>query len=126
MIIEIDANLPVAPYLQIRIQVTALVASGALPAGTRLPPVRQLAADLDFAPGTVARAYRELEQDGVVRTCGRRGTFVHDGLGQSQQKPPRELGEAARTFATQARHLGVDSQAAIVAVAAALLQPPGR
>ena len=54
-------------------------ASGDLPAGTRLPTVRALAADLGLAANTVARAYRELESDGVVVTEGRRGTFVASG-----------------------------------------------
>lgn len=66
----------VAPWRQIRDQLVRLVADGALPVGARLPPIRQVAADLGLAPGTVARAYRELEADGTVRTGRRRGTVV--------------------------------------------------
>ena len=76
MSIEIDPASGVAPYEQLRTQVAAQASDGRLPAGTRLPTVRQLAADLGIAANTVARAYRELEADGVVVTHGRRGTFV--------------------------------------------------
>ncbi len=44
--------------------------------GQRLPPVRQLAADLGLANGTVARAYRILEEADILETRGRKGTFV--------------------------------------------------
>src|SRR4051794_31810148 len=76
MILEVDLASAVPPYEQIRAQVTALVRAGALEAGARLPPIRQLAAALGVASGTVARAYRELESDGVVATRGRNGTTV--------------------------------------------------
>lgn len=64
------------PYEQIRAQVSSLIALGTLAPGTRLPTVRSLAADLGIAAGTVARAYRELEQTGLVETRRRNGTVV--------------------------------------------------
>ena len=73
---RIDTTSRVPPYEQVRTQVAAGAADGTLPAGTRLPTVRQLAAELGVAANTVARAYRELETDGVIVTQGRRGTFV--------------------------------------------------
>ena len=80
MDLRIDATSSVPPYEQLRTQVAPQVADGRLPAGTRLPTVRQLAAELGVAANTVARAYRELEADGVVVTHGRRGTFVPSGV----------------------------------------------
>ena len=77
--IEVDATSGVPPFEQLRAQVAAQAASGELPAGTRLPTVRGLATELGLAPNTVARAYKELEADGVVATEGRRGTFVRSG-----------------------------------------------
>jgi DNA-binding transcriptional regulator YhcF (GntR family) len=74
--LRIDPSSPVAPYEQLRTQVAALTVTGELAAGEKLPTVRQLASDLSLAPNTVARAYRELEADGVISTHGRRGTFV--------------------------------------------------
>ncbi|WP_344167947.1 aminotransferase class I/II-fold pyridoxal phosphate-dependent enzyme [Pilimelia columellifera] len=52
------------------------VHTGALPAGTALPAVRALAADLGVAPGTVAKAYQDLRQRGIIETAGRNGTRV--------------------------------------------------
>lgn len=74
--ISVDVGSPTPPYEQIRLQISALVAAGALPAGTRLPAVRSLAADLGLAAGTVARAYKELEQSGLIETRRRSGTVV--------------------------------------------------
>ncbi len=76
MIVRLDPAQRTPPYQQIVEQVLVAVALGELSPEDRLPPIRQLAVDLDVAPGTVARAYRELEQSGAVVTRGRRGTFV--------------------------------------------------
>jgi GntR family transcriptional regulator len=114
MILEIDAGAVTPPYEQIRAQVATMIGAGVLTPGTRLPPIRQLAKDLGLASGTVARAYRELETQGLVATRGRHGTLV--------QAPPasataaeRELAEAARSFAIRARQLGADAGAAVQA-----------
>ena len=76
MSIAVDTASPSPPYEQLRTQVAAQASSG----GSRPAPgcrrSAQLAADLGMAANTVARAYRELEADGVVVTHGRRGTFV--------------------------------------------------
>jgi DNA-binding transcriptional regulator YhcF (GntR family) len=74
--LDIDPASPVPPFEQLRTRIAAQVASGELSAGTRLATVRQLAGALGLAANTVARAYRELEADGVLTTEGRRGTFV--------------------------------------------------
>ena len=64
--LTIDPKAATAPFEQVRTQIAAAVADGRLDAGTRLPTVRQLAADLGLAANTVARAYRELEADAVI------------------------------------------------------------
>ena len=78
--ISIDHDSTVPPFEQLRSRVAGLVASGELPPGTRLGTVRQTAAELGLAVNTVARAYRELEADGVVVTRGRQGTFVRSAV----------------------------------------------
>ncbi|MGN6687719.1 MAG: GntR family transcriptional regulator, partial [Actinomycetales bacterium] len=66
MILTVDTVSPVPPYEQIRGQIEAMVAAGSLVTGERLPPIRQLANDLGVATGTVARAYTELERQGLI------------------------------------------------------------
>ena len=74
--VRVDTTSQVPPYEQIRAQLAALILTGRLTAGERLPTVRQLAADLGLAPGTVARAYRELEAAELIRTRRGAGTRV--------------------------------------------------
>ncbi|MBA3250899.1 MAG: GntR family transcriptional regulator [Geodermatophilaceae bacterium] len=110
---RIDVGSPVPPYEQIRAQVSTMVANGVLPAGARLPPIRQLAKDLGVASGTVARAYRELEAEAVIVTRGHRGSYV---TGTGRRTPARRdeaLSAAAHAFALQARQLGADATRAL-------------
>ena len=65
-----------ATSAQLREQITAAAVAGSLPAGTKLPTVRALADQLGLAPNTVAKAYRELENAGVIETRGRAGSYV--------------------------------------------------
>ena len=100
----VDTASSVPPYEQVRAQIAQQVASGELPAGTRLATVRQMAADLDLATNTVARAYRELEADGVIATHGRKGTFVRSDVLSSSSGAAQELAEQ---FTAKARKLGL-------------------
>lgn len=124
MIVEIDDRSPLPPYEQLRQQVTSMIAAGVLEPGLRLPPIRQLAADLELAPGTVARAYRELETDGLVVAGGRRGTHVASRedwartLGSNEAET--RLQQAAQRYATLARQLGVSTHEALMTVQGAL------
>ncbi|MFJ9433288.1 aminotransferase class I/II-fold pyridoxal phosphate-dependent enzyme [Streptomyces sp. NPDC101490] len=65
------------------------VAEGGLSPGDALPPVRRLADDLGVSPGTVATAYKELRQRGLVLTRGRGGTVVADVPSVASRRPPR-------------------------------------
>jgi GntR family transcriptional regulator len=76
MTIIIHANAPEPVYEQIVRQIHQAVKSGALKTDTPLPTVRQLAGDLVVNRNTVARAYRMLEEQGVILTAGRKGTFI--------------------------------------------------
>lgn len=118
MILEVDTTSAVPPYEQLRQQVTALVQGGVLAPGDRLPAIRQLANDLGLAGGTVARAYRELEADGVVTTHGRHGTLVAR-LPRHLDAAPAPLLAAARRFTEDANRLGAGVDDAIAAVRAA-------
>ena len=67
-------------YQQVVNQIKYLVASGRLKQGEQLLPVRKLAEQLIVNPNTVARAYRELESDGVVESRRGSGVFVSEGV----------------------------------------------
>jgi DNA-binding transcriptional regulator YhcF (GntR family) len=128
MILSVDQDSPVPPYEQIRSQIASMVATGVLPTGARLPAIRQLAGDLELADGTVARAYRELESEGVILTRGRHGTFVNDGrVRRPSRESDRLLSEAAHAFAVRASQLGYDVREALGAAERALKElPPAR
>ncbi|HWH26441.1 MAG TPA: GntR family transcriptional regulator [Pseudolysinimonas sp.] len=113
---SVDPGSHLPPYAQLHVQVVDGARSGALPAGTRLPTVRALAEQLGIAPNTVAKAYRELEQDGVIETRGRGGTFV----AWSADTAERGAQEAAAAFADRIRLLGVAPAHAIDLVRGAL------
>jgi GntR family transcriptional regulator len=107
MRITVDPDSGTPPYEQIRQHIDDLITTGSLAAGHRLPPVRQLAGDLGLAPGTVARAYRELEQGGLVQTRRGAGTRV---IGSERPAADPVLAKA-RAYVASARALGYeDSQ----------------
>lgn len=105
--LTVDPSSAQPPFEQLRTQIATRAASGALPAGTKLPTVRQLAADLGLAVNTVARAYRELEADGVIVTEGRRGSFVRSAALSGSASGGEEVRAAAASYATVARRTGL-------------------
>lgn len=106
--LAIDHDSAVPPFEQLRTQVAAMIITGELEAGQKLPTVRQLAADLGLAANTVARAYRELEADDVISTQGRRGTFVRSkALHDDDTGAQGWARKAALDFTTVARRSGL-------------------
>ena len=115
-----DGGVP--PHEQLADGLRAAIADGRLAPGARLPTVRALAGELSLAPGTVARAYRELERSGLVTTSGRNGTFV----ALSADARRRGVEEAARRLADGARASGLDRPTVEAIVAAVLDEAYGR
>ncbi|CUR55711.1 putative transcriptional regulator [metagenome] len=105
--ITIDPSVPEPPYEQIRAQIVDQVDRGELQPGDRLPTVRALATELGIAANTAARAYRELEQRGVIQTRGRAGTFV------SGDRTDRAAKEAAAAYVDRVTTLGLTSHDAL-------------
>ena len=101
--LEIDDLSPTPVYEQIVLQIRSAIAGGTLAMAAPLPPIRQLAIDLEVNPATVAKAYQMLERDGIIRTAGRRGTFVHSEAGPNlddslRKDATQEAGNLARKW----------------------------
>ncbi|MBK3638162.1 GntR family transcriptional regulator [Streptomyces sp. MBT97] len=118
--VRVDTTSQVPPFEQIRAQLAALIVTGRLTEGERLPTVRQLASDLGLAPGTVARAYRELEAAELIRTRRGAGTRVAATPSEPALPDPDQLATLARDFTASARALGADTEAVLTAVRDAL------
>lgn len=112
----LDPDDPTPPYEQLRRQLADLITSGQLAPGDRLPPLRQLAGDLGLAVGTVARTYRELEQEGLLTSSRGGGTRV-SSLGTPPATTRRRLlAGMTRDFVKRARSLGFTDDEIVAAL----------
>jgi len=115
---EFDPALPI--YQQLIDTIKRAVVRGELAPGDRIPSQRELAQEARVNPNTVQRAYREMEQIGLVETARGMGTFI----GRAPDLIPRlrrEMAEAAvRRFVQEMRALGLDNATALELVAAGL------
>ena len=82
-------------YEQITEKFRTLIYQGALPAGSRLPSVRQLAMELSINPNTIQRAYMTLEQEGLIYPVKGKGNFVAETQ-QIQEKSKEDFLELVR------------------------------
>lgn len=106
LLLQVNPSSGLPLYLQIEAQIKHRVAAGALKPDDQLPSVRRLATELAINPNTVARAYQELERDGIIRTAQGEGTFVADGMSQLlKSERLRRLGPLAAQLAVEAHHL---------------------
>jgi GntR family transcriptional regulator len=106
---NVDTRSGVPIYAQLIDQVKRSIAVGALVGGERLPTVKQLAIDLTVNPNTVARAYRDLERDGVIETSPGRGSFVREGDVESSRRSVADVAAVRlEDVIRDARSIGVD------------------
>jgi GntR family transcriptional regulator len=108
MQISIDFRSSQPIYTQIVEQIQQMIATGILQPGDQLPTVRQMATDLRVNFNTVARAYRILDEAGLISTQQGRGTYIWTRPDDEQSQILRRSGlEAlARQLVEQARNLG--------------------
>ncbi len=118
-LILVDLQSATPPFEQVRAQLAGHIVGAALPDGARLPPIRTVAADLGLASNTVARAYRELEREGLVRTRRRTGTVVTRPVVPGDAS----LYQLAARYATAATAAGWSDTEALDVVRAALGSP---
>lgn len=104
MLVHVHPSSGVPLYLQIESQLKHAIAAGALKSGDALLPVRKLAVEIRVNPNTVARAYQNLERDGIIRTVPGGGTYVAESSpGLLKSEKLRRL----RPFAVQVAVEGV-------------------
>jgi len=112
MLFGVDFKLGKPVYLQIVDQVKAAAASGALLPGEPLPSIRPVAEQLRVNRNTIAKAYTELEKQGVIETVAGKGCFLRNQHSSPLKKEARlelltrEIDQAA----IQAHHLRIDRE----------------
>ena len=90
MRLKIDPDSSVPIYIQIEDSIHSLIAAGQIQPGEQLPTIRELAADIRVNLNTVARAYFELDKEGVITTQRGKGTFVSGVPDQKQIEKNRQ------------------------------------
>ena len=112
--LHISTSSGVPVYLQIEQQIKQSIASGLLCSGDPLPSTRRTAADLRINPNTVARAFQNLEREGIIRTVPGGGTYVAEftasGPGLLKAEKLRRLRPLATQLAVEAFQLRVASE----------------
>ena len=113
--IDFKSGKPV--YLQLVDQVRYAAASGALRAGEPLPSIRPLAEELRLNRNTVARAYTELESQGVIETIAGKGCFLKDSNSPfTKQVRQKLLAQDIDQAVVTAHHLQVDAESFLALV----------
>lgn len=113
--ININYRDPHPIYEQIKLELQRLILTGAMPPGSKLPSVRELATELAINPNTIQRAYRELEDAGYTVSVTGRGSFVAETAAISRQEQQSAL-DAFSAAAAQLRRLGFDTDALIALI----------
>lgn len=113
--VQFDLGQPV--YAQIMDQIKAAAASGALLPGEPLPGIRPLAEQLRVNRNTVAKAYVELEREGIIETRQGRGCFLRDGQPRFRKAARTEmLLPQIDAMVVQAHHLQIPDDELIALV----------
>ncbi|MHC4913247.1 MAG: GntR family transcriptional regulator [Planctomycetota bacterium] len=108
MKIRIDDSSERAVYRQIMDKVKLYIALGRLKKGEKLATVRQLAEELEVDPNTTAKAYRQLEREGVIATKTGGGTFVASGESRLRMSVRKKMiRERLERIAVDAYHMGI-------------------
>ena len=111
MLIKIDSTSGLPIYLQIANQIKTQVALGRLHPEDPLPSVRQLAVDLTVNPNTIARAYLDLEHEGVIYKRPGQGTYVSKRAVQmARSERIRIFAELLEKAVVEGVHLDLSTQ----------------
>ena len=123
---HLDPRSGVATYLQIVQQVKEALRLGTLDVGDQLPTVREVVSDLAINPNTVAKAYRDLEREGLVVARQGRGTFVASTLAPASLRHHDELRAALERWLESAIAAGLDEESVRALISATLRESLAR
>jgi GntR family transcriptional regulator len=107
---HLDPHSGVSTYLQIVQQVKDALRLGIVDVGDQLPTVREVVAELAINPNTVAKAYRELEREGLVSARQGRGTFVTSTLAAASVEHHARLREELVRWLEAATRAGLEEE----------------
>ena len=113
-------------YLQLVQQVKEALRLGLLDVGDQLPTVREVVAGNAINPNTVAKAYRELESDGLVSATPGRGTFIRSTLAADSLEHHETLRRDLLAWLAQAQRSGMDEEDILALVSRTLQDVLGR
>ena len=123
---HLDPRSGVATYLQIVQQVKEALRLGTIDVGDQLPTVREVVADLAINPNTVAKAYRDLEREGLVVARQGRGTFVASTLAPASLSHHEKLRAELERWIEDAERAGLDDESIRALISATLREKLGR
>ncbi len=109
LFVHVDANSHVPIYHQIIQQIKSAAATGLLAPGDKLLSVRELSRQIGINPNTIARAYQELERDGIIETIRGVGTFLSSTpIRISNEDKKERVKKILKELFTEAYHLQYD------------------
>ena len=117
---HLDPRSGVAPYLQIVQQVKEALRLGVLDVGDQLPTVREVVGVLAINPNTVAKAYRDLEREGLVVARQGRGTFITSTLATPSLEHHDVLRRELERWLAAAEEAGLDEESIRALISATL------
>ena len=123
---HLDPRSGVAPYMQIVQQVKEALRLGLLDVGDQLPTVREVVAELAINPNTVAKAYRDLERDGLVVAQQGLGTFVRRALAPPSLQYHDGLRADLERWLESARRAGLYEESVRALISSTLREALGR
>jgi GntR family transcriptional regulator len=125
-VFRLDSGSGVPPYLQLVQQVRQAVLLGFLRPGDRLPLIREVVEELAINPNTVAKAYRQLEQEALVTGRPGQGTFVNE-VSSAPVSPATytSLRRGLESWLRRAYAAGLDEQAVNALFSTVHLQTKG-
>ena len=97
-------------YEQLVEQLRMQIILGGMKAGAAMPSVRQMATELGINPNTIQKAYRRMEEEGMILSVPGKGSFVSDNLAEMLTKQREDQRNKARLILLSCREMGITKE----------------